>query len=257
MMLKTKKLHSKADDKSILTYTATLEDGARTTIHVVRYRRDSIKARLVSFPQETRLLDWCQLNGINEAFGGGYFLREKNQPLGELWLAGSKQPTAPFAGGRNKIRGSVMLDQTGIQISPRNHLPDDPEGDLLQAGPTLVHLGVSIFLAEADPEGFSDTAEQHDEDINAKRHPRAAIGYNDNFLFTVTADGRSADDAGLFLQELAEIFLLLGATEAVNLDGGRSSTQISDGKLINKPRKSDEESAMGYPIFNAIAIENA
>jgi hypothetical protein len=243
--------------QDLLAYTtvAQLSDGKQTTIHVVRYAKDKYHPRIVSFQDETILLPWCKERGFSEAFGGGYFLRGQNKPLGELWLGGVKQPSVAFAGGRNKIRGSVYIDNRGLKIAPRNKLPKRPVGDLLQAGPTLVHRGVSLFLAEEDPEGFSATAVQHDEDINAKRHPRAGIGIDDKFIWTVTVDGRSKNDSGLFLHEFAELFQILGAPEAVNLDGGRSSTQICNGRLINRPRRNHEQSAIGYPIYNAIIFD--
>jgi hypothetical protein len=253
MTLQTKNLTS----QNLLAYStvAQLSDGKQTTIHVVRYAKDKYHPRVVSFQDETILLPWCQARGISEAFGGGYFLRDQNKPLGELWLGGVRQPSVAFMGGRNRIRGSMFIDNRVLKIAPRNKAPKHPNGDLLQAGPTLVHRGVSLFLADEDPEGFSATAAQHDEDINAKRHPRAGVGIDDKFIWTITADGRSEDDAGLYLHEFAELFQILGATEAVNLDGGRSSTQIYKGKLINRPRRDHDQSPIGYPIFNAIVFE--
>jgi exopolysaccharide biosynthesis protein len=48
--------------------------------------------------------------------------------------------------------------------------------------------------------------------------------------------------------------LQLGATDAVNLDGGSSSSQISGNTLINRPRTNDQESSNGFPIHNAIVF---
>jgi exopolysaccharide biosynthesis protein len=135
-------------------------------------------------------------------------------------------------------------------------LPARPDHDLLQAGPLLVQNGRSTFSGNIDPEGFSQTAHQHDEDINYKPHPRAAIGISDQYVWTVTVDGRNSFDAGMFLDELAEVFLMLGAGEALNLDGGSSSTHISAGGLVNTPRTDAGSSDNGYGVQNAIILSH-
>ena len=40
---------------------------------------------------------------------------------------------------------------------------------------------------------------------------------------------------GMTLPEVADLMLSLGAVEAMNLDGGGSSTMSVDGRLINRP----------------------
>ena len=59
------------------------------------------------------------------------------------------------------------------------------------------------------------------------RHPRTAIGYkSDGTIIMVVADGRSDISAGLTFNELAYYMKSLGAVEALNLDGGGSSTMV-------------------------------
>jgi exopolysaccharide biosynthesis protein len=56
-----------------------------------------------------------------------------------------------------------------------------------------------------------------------------------HFVFVVV-DGRSPGySKGVDMNELAQIFIDLGATEAYNLDGGGSSTMYADGSLVNDP----------------------
>ena len=58
-----------------------------------------------------------------------------------------------------------------------------------------------------------------------ERHPRTCIGFNADStkLYFVVIDGRSINSAGVTMAEAAGVFLGLGATQAVNLDGGGSS----------------------------------
>ena len=72
--------------------------------------------------------------------------------------------------------------------------------------------------------------------LNLSHEPRTALGYNADKLFLVVADGRQPKySTGLTLYELASILIELGATEAINLDGGSSSTFVVDGEVVNKP----------------------
>lgn len=67
-------------------------------------------------------------------------------------------------------------------------------------------------------------------------NPRTAVGYTAarEVIFLVV-DGRQSQSEGVTFEELAEIFVGLGAKEAINLDGGGSSTFWADGKVINSP----------------------
>jgi exopolysaccharide biosynthesis protein len=72
----------------------------------------------------------------------------------------------------------------------------------------------------------------------AVRHPRTAAGVTTDgrTLILVVVDGRQPDHSiGVTLPELADIMIGLGAGDAVNLDGGGSSTfvyQKPDGTLL-------------------------
>lgn len=57
-------------------------------------------------------------------------------------------------------------------------------------------------------------------------HPRTALGYSSDSkqLFITVIDGRQEHSRGIGLVDLAELFLILGASEAINLDGGGSTT---------------------------------
>jgi exopolysaccharide biosynthesis protein len=67
-------------------------------------------------------------------------------------------------------------------------------------------------------------------------NPRTAVGYTQakEVIFMVV-DGRQEISEGVTFEELADIFLGLGVKEAINLDGGGSSTFWAKGKVINQP----------------------
>ena len=80
--------------------------------------------------------------------------------------------------------------------------------------------------------------------------PRTALGFNKEKLFLVVVDGRQPNySTGLSLYRLAEILIRFGAMEAINLDGGSSSTFIVDDRLVNYPSGHQERN-----VLNAIFI---
>lgn len=73
------------------------------------------------------------------------------------------------------------------------------------------------------------------------RHPRTAVAkLKDGKFLMVTVDGRQPGvSVGMNLNELAAYLLELGAVDAMNLDGGGSTTMFLDGKVVNN--SSDKE----------------
>jgi hypothetical protein len=246
--------------------TVELPDGKQTKVHVVRYLRSRVKPRLVVFDKSTPLLAWCNEHQVDNAISGGFSLHHKDNLLGEIWTSGNKHNSIPFTKPWHDERGSLHITHHGhMKIAPRSYLPSEPSGDLLQAGPLLVHKGQSVILPDVDPEGISSSSDQFDDDwTGERRFPRAAIGGNEDYIYCVTTDGYSppeeiSKNAGLTLAEMAEVMLSLGATEALNLDGGSSATLVANRKLINNPRagKSDHYKffKQGREIPNAIIFE--
>ncbi len=86
--------------------------------------------------------------------------------------------------------------------------------------------------------------------LNLSHEPRTALGYNADTLFLVVADGRQPKySTGLTLYELANILIELGATEAINLDGGSSSTFVVNDEVVNQPSGRQERE-----VLNAVFI---
>jgi hypothetical protein len=75
---------------------------------------------------------------------------------------------------------------------------------------------------------------------DTEMHPRTAISIDTDThrVLLLVVDGRSDDSRGYTMVELAELMVDLGADEAVNLDGGGSSTMVAHGPkgLRGKPR---------------------
>jgi hypothetical protein len=110
------------------------------------------------------------------------------------------------------------------------------------AGPRLVRNGEVLVTA---------SEEQFKDDVVEGRAPRTAAGVTaNNHLLLVVVNGRRPDlSVGMTLVELAEFMLELGAIDAINLDGGGSSTMSIYGRAINLPSDGDERK-----ISNGIVV---
>jgi len=89
------------------------------------------------------------------------------------------------------------------------------------------------------------------------KQPRTMIGQKaDGTLVLVATDGRVRDSAGLTADEQADLMLELGCINAVNLDGGGSSTMVvvKDGKPVVY-----NELAEGYqrPVGSVLIVKEA
>jgi hypothetical protein len=100
-------------------------------------------------------------------------------------------------------------------------------------GPILVKDGKTIDDAAAEglPPSF-DTAP----------HARTAVGVkSDGTILIVTVDEADGCSAGIGLPGLASLMLQLGAQDAINLDGGGSTTMVGDGLTLDYPNGSTYE----------------
>jgi hypothetical protein len=232
-------------------------EGEETTVYLVRHPRAATRVSVVHFPEPARLDGWCAANGRPEAIVAGFFLRDPSRPLGEVRIGGQVVPHEPIAEPWGPRRGCVQIDGE-VRLARRADLAADPPGDLVQAGPLLVHDGRSLVDGE-DREGFSAGAGQFDSDITVGRYPRCALGVGDDELLAVCCDGRrSGVDGGLELAELARLLISFGAREAINLDGGGSATLVHRGHLLNRPYSSQDQPAPeSRPVVTALVFGRA
>lgn len=68
-----------------------------------------------------------------------------------------------------------------------------------------------------------------------RKEPRTAIGQKANGNIVMVA----VDSPGMTADELADLMLSLGCMNAINADGGGSTTMVQDGKIINKPENGE------------------
>ena len=97
----------------------------------------------------------------------------------------------------------------------------------ISGGPMLVRNGRRLRIDVRDSDAYEFTT-------MIERHPRAAIGWNDDYILLATVDGRyEGVSEGMTLKEFAAFLVRLGCREALNLDGGGSATLWYDGRVRN------------------------
>ncbi|MCK4578302.1 MAG: phosphodiester glycosidase family protein, partial [Candidatus Marinimicrobia bacterium] len=149
-------------------------------------------------------------------------------------------------------RGDTLL----VLDEPLDNHPDSPDSvfrrstagsqwnvyDAVGGGPALISNGK--IRITTDEEVFFGTS-------IPKIHPRTACGYRaDGALIILVVDGRQYNSRGVNLQELAAIMQNLGCVEALNLDGGGSSTLVVAGHLVNQPAGNSVE----REVMSALAV---
>lgn len=83
--------------------------------------------------------------------------------------------------------------------------------------------GHPVLLRDGQRQPLDGTADRH-----LTRHPRTVVGWNGaGTVWLVVVDGRQPGSRGIGLADVAAHLELLGATDAVNLDGGGSSTLVT------------------------------
>lgn len=120
-------------------------------------------------------------------------------------------------------------------IMPQNWAEKIDAPSVMCSGPVLMIDGKNAQLDE--------------NSFNRNRHPRSAVATKGDKIYLIAADGRSAENAqGVSLWEFTAIMHYIGAEDAINLDGGGSTTLYVEGEngsgIVNHPsdnKKFDRE----------------
>ena len=102
--------------------------------------------------------------------------------------------------------------------------------EAIVSGPVLLEDGAPVF--------YEDDGSRSFRKFYARRHPRTLLGYtSDGWVYFIVVDGRFPAQAdGMSIAELQVLCESLGLYEAINLDGGGSSTLWArDTGVVNHP----------------------
>lgn len=174
------------------------------------------------------------------------FLRINGQQVGE----NTPGKTAP---NRKYYQYGTLILQQG---RPQFLIPDSNRRaeekltppDIMTAGPLLLHQGKAIPMRD-------------DRTFVTHRHNRTAIATRaDSTIVLFTVDGRTPQSAGMSLTELIQTLQWLGCTNALNLDGGGSTTLYVKGQpyqgIVNYPSDNGRFDHQGErPVSSCILVK--
>lgn len=226
---------------------------SKQSINFVEVWLDSTTAQLTIAYDENQFVPTSEfaekeqsLAAINGSFfdtesGGSVVFMKINGTVIAEGAVNNRFYTESGAIGWNK--GELPL----IYARPENGWESLAVDNILSSGPLLI-MNQEILEFSADP-------------FNQNRHPRTAVALtNDNKLLLVTVDGRSFQSYGMSIPELANFLHSLDAKQALNMDGGGSTTmwiRHTEGNgIVNYPSDNMEFDHKGERnISNALLLQ--
>ncbi len=241
LVLCAEKNYRERADIGVVNFRGSLRaaDGARTVITGMNRPR---RARdLVLYSDALGPSTLTGANGVEAIVSAARRVESVSDAAGNSpippggWVLSASGPPAEWLRRHLKAGAAVAID-TRLERMPPFDKSCTAE-DIIGAGPRLVHSGRIAVAGERFGHALV-------------RHPRTAFAVTrrGTFLF-VTVDGRQPSSAGMTLPELAVELIGMGAVEAMNLDGGGSTTIVTRGEIRNSPSDGRER-----PVSDALLV---
>ncbi len=210
--------------------------GKRQHINVLSFRNRPRKLRIAfaSGGDSLKKTSWFgQEHQAIAAVNGTFFDTKQAGSVDMMRIDGQTLDTTILDKKQNRVehrQAAIVINRNKLSIvyggtSPRWD-QERPEPNVMVTGPLL--------LLDGQPHPLLKNA------FNDNRHPRTcACVTTDRRVLLLTADGRHANGAGLSLPELTKVMQWLGCRDAINLDGGGSTTMWLAGQgengVVNYP----------------------
>lgn len=167
----------------------------------------------------------------------GYFEKDdslisRTRPPGEKWAVADSILNAALVMYRDS---SLVIEAVRNELV---YMESEQESFVMVSGPLLIKNSIAQSLP--------------DMSFTHKRHPRTCVAITEESLIFICIDGRSEQAAGMTLVELQRLLLDLACVDAINLDGGGSTSMWIRGRgIINNPSDKTGE----RPVANALLIK--
>lgn len=171
-------------------------------------------------PRRTKTSEMARKHEAVAAVNGSFFDMDKHFPICYLRIdsvnIGENTPGKDTVNRKYYQYGTLCLLGDSVLIlktdSSRRWEEALPYPDIMTAGPLLIWHDTLQYMRD-------------DRTFVTNRHNRTAVGIReDGTVLLFVADGRFKQAEGLSLTELQQILRWLGCRDALNLDGGGSTT---------------------------------
>ena len=167
------------------------------------------------------------------AINGSYFDMKRGNSVCFLKTDRQVIDTTLQSEFKQRVTGAISVRKRGMKLIPWNKQIEKnykgKAGTILASGPLMLKDGQVCDWNSCEP-NFIRT-----------KHPRSAVATTkDGKILLITVDGRFPEQAGgVNIPELAHLIRVLGGEDALNLDGGGSTTLwlsgASDNGVVNYP----------------------
>ena len=179
-----------------------------------------------------RTSDIAQAQKALAAINGSYYNMKVGNSVCFLKVGKEVVDTTSTSEFKLRVTGAVHVNKRKVRLLPwdveTEHAYKGRKGTVLASGPLLLKDG---NLCSWDNCG---------EKFITSKHPRSALYMTPKSVVFITVDGRSPGNAvGVNIPELTHLIKVLGGTDAINLDGGGSTTlwmsKDDEGRVLNCP----------------------
>lgn len=204
--------------------------------------------------------------GARAAINGGFW-HLNGMPAGALkinhqWFGTPTKPRGAI--GWSVINPKVLIDRI-LTTSSLSDCSSESEIQVIPLSPCatpqdwnqMEHIvGGSPMLIQNGKVIKDFTPEKTSEAFLFNQYSRTGVGIraNGDWVFVVVDSG-FLDLGGMTIKELADLMLSFGCVQALNLDGGGSSTMVIQGIVVNEPcGKMEEDGKNIEAVSDAILI---
>ncbi len=181
------------------------------------------------------------------AINGSFFDRDKGGSVSyyeqdDSVYSRTRSPGIKWGVSDRILNGAMVLQKNhifGIESARSEQFYEESENE------SFVMVSGPLLLKDSIPQKLPDMS------FTYTRHPRTCAGITHEAIILITIDGRSDMASGMSLPEVQELLLALGCLDAINLDGGGSTTMwIKEKGIVNIPSDKTGE----RPVANALLI---
>jgi len=242
-----------------------LSKGYFTSVHILTVDpKENVIVPVKALTRET-VLTLAKQHGASAAVNGGFW-KLNGDPAGILkinssWYGTPLKPRGAIGWSSNHSRVCIDRVLTNYQLS------DCPEGREIEVIPfstsaenwsEFEHIvGGTPVLVKAGKVIEDFSPEQILQSFLVHKHPRTAVGIKETgeWIFVVVDGYWLRLIGGMTIKKLARLMQELGCVQALNLDGGRSSTMVISDTVINHPYgKINEEGKQVEAVSDAFLI---